>query len=148
MKVLVDTNIILDVLLDREPFAEDATRIFELIETGTIRGFIAATTITNIFYILRKLLGREPTMMAIQKLMLSFELCSVDRQVIEWAIGKNLKDFEDGVQAACADISGLDAIATRNGADFAGISLPIFSAAELVAYLEKTESSSTEQNAN
>lgn len=138
MKVLVDTNIILDVLLDRESFVEEAIHIFELTETGLIEGFIAATTITNIFYILRKLLGRESTLVAIQKLLLSFELCGVNRQVIEWAIDKNLKDFEDGVQAACADISGLDAIVTRNGADFIDINLPIFSAAELVAHLQKS----------
>ena len=94
MKVLVDTNIILDVLLDREPFVENAIQFFELIETGEIQGFIAATTITNIFYILRKLLGREPT-------------------------------------------NELDAILTRNKSDFADVSLPIFSAAELTAHLQR-----------
>mgnify|MGYP001800349369 FL=1 len=136
MKILVDTNIVLDVLLDREPFVEDAIQIFELIEIGKVQGFIAATTITNIFYILRKLLGREPTILAIQKLLLSFDLCAVDRQTIEWAVAKNLKDFEDGVQAACANINELDAIVTRNGSDFLGVSLPVFSAAELVTHLQ------------
>ncbi|MEM0979960.1 MAG: PIN domain-containing protein [Cyanobacteria bacterium P01_H01_bin.58] len=134
----MDTNIILDVLLDREPFVEDAIQIFELIEPGNLQGFIAATTITNIFYILRKLIGREPTLLAIQKLLLSLEICAVDRQTIEWAIDANLKDFEDGVQAACASISELDAIVTRNGTDFVSISLPIFTAAALVAHRHVT----------
>lgn len=135
MKVLVDTNIILDVLLDREPFVEDGMALFELIEAGKIQGFIAATTITNIFYILRKMLGRDVAIEAIRRLLLSFECCAVNRQVVEWAISKNLKDFEDGVQAACAVIGQLDAIVTRDTSDFVDVSLPVFSIAELITQL-------------
>lgn len=54
MRVLVDTNIVLNVILEREPFVESATDLFNLIEKGKIQGYIAATTITNIFYIVRK----------------------------------------------------------------------------------------------
>lgn len=135
MKILVDTNIVLDVLLDREPFAEEGTELFDLIETGRVQGFIAATTITNIFYILRKILGRDAAMEAVRRLLLGFELCAVDRQVIEWAVNKDLKDFEDGVQVACAVISSLDAIVTRDTSDFMDASLPVLSVAELIASL-------------
>lgn len=97
MKILVDTNIILDVLLERKPFSSDALRLFEHIETGQLQGFIAATTVTNIFYILRKVLGHDAAIDAIRRLLISFELCAVNRSVVEWAINKDLKDFEDSV---------------------------------------------------
>ena len=135
MKVLVDTNIILDVLLDREPFVEDGMALFKLIEAGKIQGFIAATTITNIFYILRKMLGRDAAIEAIKRLLLSFELCAVNRQVVEWAINKNLKDFEDGVQAACAVVGCLDVIVTRDTSDFVEVRLPVLSVAEMIERL-------------
>ncbi len=57
MKVLIDTNIVLDLLLEREPFVEDATALFEMVEMSRIQGYIAATTVTNVFYIVRKAQG-------------------------------------------------------------------------------------------
>jgi predicted nucleic acid-binding protein len=54
MKVLIDTNIVLDLLLEREPFVEEAIALFEQVEAGQVHGYVAATTITNIFYIGRK----------------------------------------------------------------------------------------------
>ncbi len=53
MRVLIDTNVVLDFLQEREPFAENAAKLFERVDTGEIEGFIAATTITNIYYIVR-----------------------------------------------------------------------------------------------
>ncbi|WP_236556828.1 PIN domain-containing protein [Calothrix sp. PCC 7507] len=54
MKILIDTNVVLDLLLEREPFVENAIALFEQIEQGNLEGFITATTITNIFYIIRQ----------------------------------------------------------------------------------------------
>ncbi len=58
MRVLIDTNVVLDFLQEREPFVENAARLFERIDAGEIEGFIAATTITNIYYIVRRAAGR------------------------------------------------------------------------------------------
>ncbi len=69
MKVLIDTNIVLDLLLEREPFVESAIALFEQIERGNLIGYIAATTITNIFYIIRKTEGREVALAAINRLL-------------------------------------------------------------------------------
>lgn len=67
MKILIDTNVVLDLLLEREPFVENAVALFEQVELGRLEGYIAATTITNIFYILRKSEGREVAFIAINR---------------------------------------------------------------------------------
>lgn len=67
MKILIDTNVVLDLLLEREPFVENAVALFEQVELGRLEGYIAATTITNIFYILRKSEGREVALIAINR---------------------------------------------------------------------------------
>lgn len=136
MKVLIDTNVVLDLLLEREPFVESAIALFEQVERGNLTGYIAATTITNIFYIIRKSEGREVALAAINRLLTGLQFCAVDRQTVETALRLNLKDFEDGIQLACADISQLDGIVTRDPKDFIDSSLPIYSPTELLNQLQ------------
>ena len=135
MKVLIDTNIALDVILEREPFVESATEIFELVETGKLQGYIAATTITNICYIVRKLKSREFALQAITRLLQGFNFCEVNHSVIQQALSLNLNDFEDGVQLACAVLNNLDAITTRNEDDFEGVELTVLSPIDLLAHI-------------
>jgi predicted nucleic acid-binding protein len=135
VKVLIDTNIILDLILEREPFIEDAIALFEQIEQGNLVGYIAATTITNIFYIIRKTEGREVALAAINRLLTGLQFCTVDRQTVETALSLDIKDFEDSVQLACATFSQLDAIVTRDRQDFSGSKLPIYSPTELLNQL-------------
>lgn len=139
MKVLIDTNIVLDLLLEREPFIEDAIALFERIEAGQVRGYIAATTITNIFYIVRKARGREVALQAVTRIATGLEICAIDRSTIVQALASNFKDFEDGIQFACAVLNQLDAIVTRDTSDFTEVSLPVWSIAELQAQLAQSE---------
>jgi predicted nucleic acid-binding protein len=132
MKVLIDTNIVLDLLLEREPFVEDAIAFFERIEAGQVQGYVAATTITNIFYILRKAQGRETALQAVSRILTGLEICPVDRSTVVQALASQLKDFEDGVQFACAMVSQLDAIVTRDTSDFVGVSLPVLAIADIL----------------
>jgi predicted nucleic-acid-binding protein len=83
VKILIDTNVVLDLLLEREPFIETAIALFEQIEQGNLEGAIAATTITNIFYIIRKAEGREVALEAIHRLLIGLQFCAVDRQTVE-----------------------------------------------------------------
>ncbi|KAM3100584.1 type II toxin-antitoxin system VapC family toxin [Phormidesmis sp. 146-35] len=140
MRILIDTNIVLDVLLDRAPFVEEGVTLFEMVERQQVQGYIAATTVTNVFYIVRKAQGQNTALDAVHRILTALELCSVDRAVIEQAIESGLKDFEDGVQFACAQLNQMDAIVTRgcfavalcaNRNDFSGVALPIWSIAEL-----------------
>lgn len=98
MRILIDTNVVLDFLQQREPFVEDAAKLFEKIDAGEIEGFIAATTITNIYYIVRKAAGIVAAQDAITQILTDLYICPVDRSVIEQAIAVNFRDFEDTVQ--------------------------------------------------
>jgi predicted nucleic acid-binding protein len=125
-------KILLDLLLEREPFIETAIAIFEEIEQGNIQAYIAATTITNVFYITRKNKSREVALMAVKRLLVGLQLCPVNRQVIEVALNINLKDFEDSIQLACATVNQLAAIITRNTKDFVDGPLPIYTPTEFL----------------
>lgn len=136
MRVLVDTNIILDDFLEREPFVEDAAALMELIESKRIVGYVTATTLTNIFYIARRQTRSiELARQAVSVTLGLMQVCLVDRSILEAAFASNLRDFEDAVQLACAIAENLDAIITRNPQDFTGAALPILSATELLESL-------------
>ncbi|MFB2770391.1 type II toxin-antitoxin system VapC family toxin [Pelatocladus sp. BLCC-F211] len=131
MRALIDTNVVLDFLQAREPFVEDAAKLFERIDTGEIEGFIAATTITNIYYIVRKAAGVTVAQDAIAQILADLHICTVDRTVLEQAIALNFRDFEDAVQYACAVIYGVDAIVTRDVSGFVGSKIPVMSPRQL-----------------
>jgi predicted nucleic acid-binding protein len=118
MRVLIDTNVVLDFLQEREPFVEEAAKLFERIDAGEIEGFITATTITNIYYIIRKAAGSTVAIDAIAQILTDLHICAVDRSVLEQAILLNFQDFEDAVQYACAMMYGVDAIVTRDASGF------------------------------
>ncbi|MEH1768716.1 type II toxin-antitoxin system VapC family toxin [Nostoc sp.] len=96
MRVLIDTNVVLDFLQEREPFVEHAARLFERIDVGEIAGFIAATTITNIYYIVRRAAGRVVAQDAIIQVLSDLNICAVDLEVLEQALVLN---FEDSLQS-------------------------------------------------
>ena len=134
MRVLIDTNVVLDLLQEREPFVENAARLFERIDAGEIEGFITATTITNIYYIVRKVAGRVvaqdaisalPRHCAIAQILSDLNICSVDLNVLEQALALNFEDFEDAVQYACTIVHNLDAIVTRDLSGFVNAEIPV-----------------------
>ncbi len=132
MRVLVDTNIVLDDLLEREPFVTDAEALFEAIESQQIEGYVTATTLTDIFYIVRKERGVATAKQAVSRILAGMQVCTVDRSILEIAISSNLLDFEDAVQLACAIVENLDAIITRDAQGFTGATLSILSAGEVL----------------
>jgi putative PIN family toxin of toxin-antitoxin system len=133
MRVLVDTNIMLDALLEREPFFGDARALMEAIDSEQIVGYVTATTITNIFYIVRsQTRSIERASLAVSEILAAMEICPVDRDILETAFAFNMRDFEDAVQLCCAIAENLEAIITRNPQDFAGAALPILSARQLL----------------
>ena len=95
MKLLFDTNVILDVLLDRQLFVEDALELFSAIEAGELQAVIGATTVTTIFYLVSKVLGSGAAKTAIHNLLCFFEVASVNRIVLEDALLLGFADFED-----------------------------------------------------
>lgn len=107
----------------------------EAIESHQIEGYVTATTLTDIFYIVRKAKGVAIAKQAVSRILAGMHICTVNRSILETAILSNLPDFEDAVQIACALNENLDAIITRDTQDFASASLQILSAGELLQRL-------------
>lgn len=127
MKVLIDTNIILDVLCGREKFLEDAERIFKLCETRRLDGFISALSIPNIIYILRKELDADKVETIVNDLSIIFTIADLKAEDVKKAAGLKFKDYEDAVQSTCAERIGAEYIITRNVKDFADSNIPAIS---------------------
>ena len=136
MKVLFDTNIILDVLLDRKPFSEHASYLMSMVERSEVTGYICATTITTIHYLLSKQLNKELSNKSINSIMALFEVASVNRLVIENAMASKFTDFEDAVLHESALHAGAEYIITRNIKDFKKSQIPAYSPTEFLSMLE------------
>ena len=130
--VLFDTNIILDIALQRKPHYENATALFSCMSNGKIDGFITATTITDIYYITKKTLGSNTAFEFISDLVQVFEIIGVDKEVILHAISADMKDFEDAIQVGAAALNGIEIITTRNKNDFKHSDLTIYTPEELL----------------
>jgi len=120
MKVLVDVNVVLDVLLDRQPHAAASAAVWAAIEAGRAQGLLAAHAVTTIHYLIQKELGSAHTRRAINMLLRVFEVAAVDRTVIRDALQSPLSDFEDSVSAFAARFAGCDLIVTRDPKGFRG----------------------------
>lgn len=131
MRVLIDTNVVLDFLQDREPFVDDAAKLFAKIDAGEIEGFISAITITNIYYIIRKASGKIAAQDAIAQILTDLQICAVDKGILEQAIALNFQDFEDAVQCACGIANEVDAIITRDISGFVNAGILVIAPGEL-----------------
>jgi len=136
MNILFDTNVVLDVLLDREPFAVDAAFLLSQVEQSKISGFLCATTVTTIHYLIAKAIGPQKAVRHIQSILSLFIIAPVNRVVLEQALTDSFTDFEDAVLHASACHAGVQSIVTRNVRDFNKAILPVFTPAELINALE------------
>jgi len=118
IKALIDTNVIIDLFLGREPFCRDTEIIFKKISDKKVEGYISASAVTDIFYLLKKAKGKSDATNYILKLIKIVEILSVDKQTIINALLYNWHDFEDAVQAQVAIGNEMDVIITRNTKDF------------------------------
>lgn len=138
MRILYDTNVLLDVLLRRVPFYEASARAWTLAERGRLDGLAAAISYADAFYLIGKSLGRTSARTSIKKMFDIFAPAVCDAWVIRRAVDSELPDFEDALQYFSALHARADCILTRNAADFPSDSvLPVLSPAEFLAQLEK-----------
>lgn len=119
MVILIDTNIIIDALADREPYATDAKQIMKKCATREITGVLAAHSIPNLFYILRKEFSQEERRYLLKNLCKIFQVSELNEKRIIAALENEMfSDFEDGLQEECAVSSMADYLVTRNPSDF------------------------------
>lgn len=118
MRVLFDTNVVLDVLLARQPFVGVASKLFGLVEHSQIEGLLCATTITTVDYFLMQAMPRPDAHQALRKLLTLFEIAPVNRAVLEEALKSKLTDFEDAVLDQAGRLAGAEVVVTRNQKDF------------------------------
>lgn len=135
MRVMFDTNVVLDLLLDRAPFADDAETLFGFVEEGRLQGYLCATTLTTLHYLAAKVVGSAKAREQLQTLLALFEIAPVTRSVLEEALADDCRDFEDAVLCRAAIHVGTERIVTRNPADFRTCTLLIVSPRELVSGL-------------
>ena len=112
--VFVDTNVVLDVLLQHEDFFVDSLKVFQLAETGEIHAYVSASSMTDIFYIARKRLGISVAREAMSRLLAIFRVVSVDGDDLKSALAVPIEDMEDALQMWCAEKISAVALITRD----------------------------------
>lgn len=135
MRWLLDTNVLLDVLADREPWAEHSAQVLELVERRKATGYVAAHAVTTLYYLLATHRDRTTARRNTRLLLRLLEVVPVDEDRLLQALDLPTSDFEDAVQIACAEKAGADVIVTRNASDFRGTDLAVRSPSELLARL-------------
>jgi predicted nucleic acid-binding protein len=127
--------VILDYLLEREPFMQTAGKLLELNAQGSFDGYISGITPINIFYIARKIMARDKLRQALNDLLLAVRVSPINHAVLSRAYALPFTDYEDAVQCASAMASQLDAIVTRNLDDYKNATLPVFSPTDFLNHL-------------
>ena len=136
MKILIDTNVVLDALLDREPFVQSATQIFALTEQSRLESYLCSTTLTTVDYLLSQALKKHAARSALKRLIELFEIAPVNRPVIEAALRSKITDFEDAVLEQAAYLVGAQSIISRDAKDFKKSIVKVLDPAELLNSLE------------
>jgi predicted nucleic acid-binding protein len=140
VKVLVDTNVVLDVLLKQEPFYKDSVVVLHLASGGKISALLSAVSMTNIFYILKR--NRKDSAdiyYCLDELSDFFQVVPVTNITITSALALRWKDFEDAVQFISAKEGMVDFIITRNKADYKTSDIPCMTPTEFIAFLKEKE---------
>jgi predicted nucleic acid-binding protein len=130
MRVLLDTYVVLDVLLSREPWLDDARALWLAADNGELSAYLSATSLTDIYYVARRLADVPRAQQAVKLCLDAFEVLPVDRAALERAQQLTGPDFEDNVQIGCAEAAGLDAIVTRDTGGFADSTVAVLSPRE------------------
>ena len=132
MKLLIDTNVILDVLCNRPDFVEDASKIFKLCEIKKVDGYISALSVPNIVYIMRKEFDSAKIKEILEKLSLIFTIVDLKAEDIKKAANLDFKDYEDALQSICAKRIKANYIVTRNIKDYSNSPITAIKPSELL----------------
>jgi len=138
--IFLDTNVVLDFILKRKGFAEEAARIFDLGERKKLRLSLSSLSMNNIDYIVSKIESKKKSRQIVLKLLSLVDVFKVDRSTIEKAALSNFIDFEDAIQNYCAEEGGVNNIITRNLKDFRKSELSIQTPKEFLVSFDLIDS--------
>lgn len=138
MRVLFDTNVILDVLLARTPHMAPTTGLLDRVAARTLDGLLGATTLTTIHYLAMKAVSARAAQSHIRTLLGLFDIAPVTRAVLTDALDLGLPDYEDAVLHEAARHAGAEAIVTRDPKGFAKARLKVYAPDELLRFLAAT----------
>ena len=116
--VFVDTDVILDLFIHREPYHRTALRFFSFLKKNAIQGFSSPVSVANTYYILAKTRNKRYALDKTRRLMQLIRIATLDQQIIDAALGAPYKDFEDSIQYHCALAGGMRILITRNVSDY------------------------------
>lgn len=131
LRLLVDVDVVLDVLAQRQPYAEASERVLRAVETGRAAGLLAAHSVTTLYYLLGRHHDRSVAAAAVGDLLQVFSIAPVDADVLRDALRMGWRDFEDAVQMAAALAAKATHVVTRNTADYRQAHLPVLTPAEV-----------------
>lgn len=141
MRVLIDTDVILDYFLDRQPHHSVSEDILLRVARQEFVGYVSSITPVNTYYFGRKLKGKDVALESIRGLLRLVDIAGTTKDVLEDAFQLGFSDYEDAVQCASAIAEGLDAIVTRNLKDYAVSPVTVYSPGEFLAFLDADKSS-------
>ncbi|MCC6299761.1 MAG: PIN domain-containing protein [Anaerolineales bacterium] len=136
MRLLIDTNVLLDVFFQREPHVRASAELWQACEDGLCEGYISPLTPVNIFYIAQKQISKAKARELVVETLGVFSVAPLGLAELETALQLDVPDYEDAVQVAAALASGLDAVATRNVNDFAKSGLTVYLPADALKALK------------
>lgn len=130
--IFLDSDVCLDVYLERRPFVKHATILFYHVEKQKFKAVVSTLSFNNIFYVLNKHKGSQAAMNDLKTLRLLVDAGKVDGTILDTSIASGWTDFEDAMQHFCAVEEGCEAIVTRNISDFKYSTLPVYTPAEFL----------------
>ncbi len=139
MRVLLDTNIVLDLFLARQPFAAAAAQLWDAAIAQQYTAFVSPITVVNLFYITRKNRDRDIARHAVNAVINTVQIVPISQQTLQYSISLQTSDYEDAVQIASAALAQLDAIVTRDNRGFSAAPITVLSPDALLEQLRNGE---------
>lgn len=131
-KLFLDTDVIIDIAIDRKPFSQPAAELLSSIENGTYLGFTSSSIFTNVYYIHRKLANHDTAIHFLKKIRLICKVLNVDDLIIQKSLESDFSDFEDSIQYFTSVHNKIDIIITRNVEDYKYSTIPVHTPREFL----------------
>ena len=129
--LFIDTDVIIDFLIDRRPHSREAAILFTLIEQKKLRGYVSSLTFSNLYYVLKKIESHSRVISKLDSISKMLTILKVDQQTIKYALASGVQDFEDSIQYYCAlEFRKVDVLITRNTKDYKNSEIPVMTPAD------------------